>query len=138
MDKLHNITNHHKIGDGYKRKKSSYFDFLSPKKLIMNAIRERLEGTGIIKLVLVFNTITDRYNVMLSKEDNSKLKLEIEEDEITMIKKIFVSKIVKAYAMKSDRFIKAVIIDVNFRDDDIKIFIEDMNSEVEFFDYKLL
>ena len=130
-------TNSHEIGKGYKR--SPYImELFTPKKIIFNAIKDKLSGTGIIKLVLVFNVITDRYNIMLSKEDNKTLKLKIEEDEITMIKKLFVRKIENKYKEVSDKIIKDIIIEVDFRTEDIKIFIQDMNDEVERFDYKII
>jgi thymidylate kinase len=131
-----NHTNHKERG-GYKRP-SILSNFLSPKKIIIDAIRNRLEGTGIIKMILYFNIKTDKYNVMLSNRDNGKMKLDIEQDDITKIKRIFVNRVQKKFEELSDKEIKAIIIDVNFDEDDIKIFIEDMKSNVELFNYKIL
>jgi hypothetical protein len=110
-------------------------DAFTPKNAIFNALKDKLEGTGIIKLVLVFNIQTDKYNVMLSKKDNTSLKLDIQEDEITMVKKILINRIVKKYREDSDKEIKCVIIQVHIEEEDMKVFIMNNKEEVELFNY---
>jgi len=110
---------------------------LTPKYIIMNAIKDRLEGTGIIKLVLIFDIITDKYTIHVSKNDNSSMKLNIEKDEITLLKKLFINKVERKYRESSDKDIKAVIVQLNFEADDIQVFIEDSKENVEKFEYKL-
>jgi len=108
---------------------------LNPKRIIFDAVKTKLEGTGIVKLVLVFNVKTDKYNVMLSKEDNSSMKLDIEQDEITLVKKVLVNKIQKKYEQTSDKEINSIIVQMDIKNDDIKIFIEDTKKEVEQFNF---
>lgn len=131
-------TNNHETGKGYKRGASILLGALTPKKVILEAIKSRLEGTGITKLVLIFNVQTDKYNVMLSKEDGGSIKLDIEKYDITKIKKIFVNRVYRKFQEKSDKEIKAVIIEVNLSIDDIRIFMQDEKDNVELFDYKML
>ena len=107
----------------------------TPEKLIFRAIKSKLEGTGIIKIMLVFNVKTDKYNIMLSKEDNTSMKLEIEENEISMLKKMFISKIEKKYNSESKKEINSVILQMDIVTDELKVFIEDTNKEVQQFNY---
>ena len=110
-------------------------NIFTPEKLIFKAIKSKLEGTGIIKIMLVFNVKTDKYNIMLSKEDNTSMKLVIEENEISVLKKMFISKIEKKFNSKSKKEINSVILQVDIVTDELKIFIEDSNKEVEQFNY---
>jgi len=110
-------------------------NLFTPEKLIFRAIKSKLEGTGIIKIMLVFNVKTDKYNIMLSKEDNTSMKLEIEENEISMLKKMFISKIEKKYNSESKKEINSVILQMDIVTDELKVFIEDTNKEVQQFNY---
>lgn len=110
-------------------------NIFTPKKIIFDTIKRKLEGTGIVKLVLVFNVKTEKYNIMLSKEDNSHLKLDIEENEMNMVKRMFISKIQRKYEKESTKEIKCLILQMDFPTEDIKIFVEDISGEVELFNY---
>lgn len=111
------------------------FDSFTPKRIILNAIKDKLEGTGIKKLVLVFNIKTDKYNVMLSMSDDKSMKLNIEQDEITMLKKLFVTRIHKKFQEQFDNEVKCIILQIELEHDDFKIFIEDIKDEVILFNY---
>lgn len=108
----------------------------TPEKLIFRAIKSKLEGTGIIKIILVFNVKTNKYNIMLSKEDNTNMKLEIEENEINMLKKMFISKIEKKYLETNKKEIESIILQMDIIADDLKIFIEGTDKNVEQFIYQ--
>lgn len=110
-------------------------EMFTPKKIIFNALKSKLEGTGIIKLVLVFNVQTDKYNIMLSKEDNSSMKLELAENEMSMLKKMFIKKIENKYYEESNKEIQSIILQLCFLTDDIKVFIQDIEGKVELFNY---
>jgi hypothetical protein len=131
-------TNYHEIGKGYKRGDSKLLDRLKPKNIILDAIRSRLEGTGITKLILIFNTQTDKYNIMLSKDDGGSIKLDIEKDDITKIKKVFINRIYKKYQEQYNKDIKAIIIEINLTIDELKVLTQDLKDNVELFDYKLI
>ena len=131
-------TNYHEIGKGYKRGDSKLLDRLKPKNIILDAIRSRLEGTGITKLILIFNTQTDKYNIMLSKDDGGSIKLDIEKDDITKIKKVFINRIYKKYQEQFNKDIKAIIIEINLTADELKVLTQDLKDNVELFDYKLI
>ena len=110
-------------------------NILTPKFLIFKVLKNKLEGTGIVKIVLVFNVKTNKYNIMLSKEDNKSMKLEIEENEINMLKRMFISKIEKKYNSENKKEINSIILQMDLQNDDLKIFIEDKDKNVELFNY---
>jgi hypothetical protein len=107
------------------------FSNFTPKNIILNAVRDRLAGSGITKLTFVFSTIEDKYNVLLSQTDGKAMHVAIEKDDITKIKKIFVSRIHKKFQEISDKEIKAIIIEINLelKDDEIKIFTQDIDRK---------
>ena len=121
-----------------KGRKSYIRPMFSAKRIILDAVRDRLKSSGVSRLVLVFNVLNDEYNVMVKNKDNSNLKLDIEKNEITMIKKIFVNRIQRKFEETSNKDIKAIIIQIDLEldiDDAISIFIQDVRNEVEKFIY---
>lgn len=110
-------------------------NIFTPKALIFKAIKGKLEGTGIIKVILYFNVKEDAYNIMVGKKDGSGIKLEIGDNEISMLKKMFISKIVKKYKEDNSKEIYAIILQMKFETEEIKIFIEDKDKNVELFNY---
>ena len=108
---------------------------LKPKDILLSAIREKCEGTGIVKIVLVFNIVEDKYNVMFAKEDDTSVKVDIEEKEINFIKKIFIGRIVKLWKMNNDDEIKAVILQFDLKENSLGIFIENTKGKIIKFDY---
>jgi hypothetical protein len=110
-------------------------NIFTPEKIIFRVLKSKLEGTGITNIMLVFNVKTDRYNIMLSKQDNTSMKLEIEENEISMLKKMFISKIEKKYKEKHNSEIVSIILQINIVSDEMKVFIEDIKKEVQLFNY---
>src|SRR5665647_642776 len=110
-------------------------NIFTPKNLIFRAIKSKLSGTGIVKIILVFNVKTNKYNIMLSKEDNKSMKLEIEENEINMLKRMFISKIEKKYNSENKKEIQSIILQMDLLNDDLKVFVEDEKKNVELFNY---
>ena len=110
-------------------------DRLTPKNIILDAIKTKLEPEGISKLVLIFNVMTDKYNVMLSKEDGGRLKLDLEEKEVNMIKKMFIEKIKTKFSEESQNEIKNIIIELDLKESVFKVFIEDINEDVTKLDF---
>ena len=116
-------------------KKFAAFDMLKPKNIIMNAIKDRLQGTGVVKLVLIFGVETDHYKVMVSNTEGKAMKIEVTEDELTTIKKLFIKRIVNSYTMKFDEPIKDVIIQIDIEKEQFELFIQNPKDEVIKFDY---
>lgn len=112
-----------------------FSDMLSPKKIIFDAINDKLNDTSIVKIMMIFNVKEDKYNVLLAKEDNSSLKLNLEEKEINLIKKVLLTKIQRKIDQEFNRDVKAIIIELNFKEDDFKIFVQDIFDNVTKFDY---
>jgi hypothetical protein len=110
-------------------------DSLMPKNIILNAIKDKMEGTGVIKISMIFNVETDKYTVIITDKDNKKTKVHLESNEINMIKKVFISRIVKKYKENTFDDIRNVIIQIGLNDSLLEIFIEDITGEVKQFNY---
>jgi hypothetical protein len=107
----------------------------TPKELIIDAVVSQLAKNDIEKLVLSFNVMNDKYSVFMSSTKAEKCKLDIGENEVNVIKKIFINKIGKAYKTQSDNEIKNIIIEINVTQKDFKVFIETPFGKVEQFNY---
>jgi len=103
---------------------------ISYKSLLFNAVKEKLKGTGINKIVLQFFIETDQYNVYLSQDTNHSYKADVTEEEATKLKKILINKIVRKIQAEHDEELKSVIIQMNFTEESFEIFYEDIKDKV--------
>jgi hypothetical protein len=111
-------------------------DQLMPKNIILNAIRDKMEGTGVKKISMIFNVTTDIYTVILTDKEDKKTKVPMETNEINMIKKVFISRIIKKYKESTFDEIRNVIIQIGLDDSNLlEVFIEDTIGEVKQFNY---
>jgi hypothetical protein len=111
------------------------FDMLKPKNIILSAIKEKLQGTGVTKLTLVFSVETDHYNIMVSNAEGKAMKIDITQDDLTTIKKLFIKRIVNSWNMKYDDEIKNVIIQVDLEKSSLELFIQTPKDDVLKYDY---
>jgi hypothetical protein len=114
-------------------------NLLNPKNIILNAVKSKLVGTGIVKITMVFNIIDDKYTILMTDEKGEKTKSPLVENEISMIKKMFISKIQKKFESTSEEKIKSVVIQIDFNEanDDVKVnvYIEDIKEKVTKLDF---
>jgi hypothetical protein len=115
----------------------SITEMMSPKTIIFDAVKQKCEGTGITKLVLYFSVKEERYNLMMAKEDNSSFTIDIDKKDVSLIRKVLIGKIQRRYEEYNDRELKAIIVQMNLKDDKIEIFTEDIFDNVHIFDYSL-
>jgi hypothetical protein len=108
---------------------------LNPKSIILNAIKSKLEGTGIVHIVVIFNVQTDKYTILLTDKDDKRMNFDIDENEVSIIKKMFISKITKKFSSESDKTIKSVIIKIDVEAELLDVFIEDTEEQVTKFNY---
>ena len=130
-----------KINSWVTRKKdrmTSVLTDLTFKRVIIDAIKSKLDGTGINKMILVFSLLDDKYSVMLLKDNYESMKLDIEKDDITKIKKLLISRIHSKYQALYDKEIKAIIIEIDLDIEDLRILTQDMKDNVEVFNYKMM
>jgi hypothetical protein len=110
-------------------------NLFSPKDIILNAIKDKLLGTGITKVTVVFDLKTDRYSLLFTDESGKKNNIELLDNEISIVKKVFIKKIVKKYKQTSNKEIKSVILRINFdqvtEKVDLYLFIETIDKNVE-------
>ena len=119
-------------------KKINLMERFTFKNILLDAIKQRLEGTGITKMILIFNITNNTYNVMLQNENNSSMKLNIEKDDVTKLKFMFVDKIIKKYYEMNTKEIKSLIIQINLSINDIQLFTQDLKDNIEAFSFKQL
>lgn len=109
----------------------------TPKGIILEAIKSKLEPFGITKVMLLFSCETDLYNIAVSNTEGKSMKIDITEDEINTIKKMFINRIKQAWLSQYDIEPKNIIVQINLTDDKntLQIFITDFNDKVLKFDY---
>jgi hypothetical protein len=112
---------------------------LNPKSIILNAIKSKLEGTGIEHILVVFNVLTDKYTILLTDKDDKRMNFDIDENEVSIIKKMFINKIIKKFSETNKKDIKSVIIKIDFvigvEDELLDVFIESTDCNVTKFNY---
>ena len=108
---------------------------LNPKSIILNAIQSKLEGTGIEHILVVFNILTDKYTVLLTDKDNKRMNFDIDENEVSIIKKMFINKIIKRFSENSNKSIKGIIIKIDVVKELIDVYIEDTGAEIIKFNF---
>lgn len=108
---------------------------LNPKNIVLNAIQSKLEGTGIEKIIIVFNVLTDKCTILLTDKDDKRLNFDIDENEVSIISKMFINKIIKKFKKESDTEINSVIIRIEANESILDVFIENTKLEVSKLNY---
>lgn len=109
--------------------------FLTPKSIILGAIKDRLAGTGISFITLIFPVDSDTgYNIMVKNESGETLSFTLEKSDITMIKKLFIKRIINKWNENFDIEPKSIIIQINTIKESIEVFINDFKEIVHKFD----
>lgn len=109
---------------------------LTPKSIILEAIKQKLKPYGVTKVFLLFSCVNDSYNLAVSNTESKSMKIEITEDEITKIKSLFINRIKKAWLKHYDIEPKDIIIQIDLNKDvKLEIFIQDFAEKVHKFDY---
>lgn len=108
---------------------------LTPKKILFDAIYDKLKETDITKITLIFILETDKYNIMLSTAEGKNTKLDITFDEITTIKKLFIRRIVSKWNERYNDEPKIVVIEVDVIKKELNVFIENKDKQLMKFDY---
>jgi hypothetical protein len=116
-----------------KKTQSSLGNMFNPKHIIFDAVKKRLVGTGINKLVLYFNVLNNKYNVMLSTNEDRHLKLDIEQDEITMLRKVLINKLHTTAQQNMSAKVKAIIISIDLSKESFDTYVEDEKENVTVF-----
>lgn len=113
----------------------SIADSLNPKNMFFNAIGRKLKDQGIEKIVMIFNVITDKYDIMVRNTEGGKLKIDITDSQITLLKKMFLNKIIKKFSIDfPDVEIQKIILQVNLNENEFEVFIEDQKQKITKFE----
>ena len=106
-------------------KKNSF----STKDLILSAIKNKLEGENIGKLLLNFSLHSDEYTFHVKPLDSEKAILfEVDKSDTSMIKRIFVSKI-KRKIINIENY-KTIMVLFDLSKDEIEMYLTDNKDEV--------
>lgn len=110
--------------------------FITPKKIILDAIKTRLNRSGCIKMILSFPIDEDNYTIMLKNETGETTNVNLDKSDISLIKKIFISRIVSSWNEKNpDIEPKRIQVLINIIDESIDAFITDYKEKVYKFDF---
>jgi len=104
---------------------------LNPKEIILDAIKSKLKGTGVEKIIMSFNISDEKYKCFITNIDNERINFDVEKNDISLIKKMFISKIVKKYKSESDKEVKSIIIQIVISSGSIKSFVESTDGKTE-------
>lgn len=109
-------------------------ELFTPKTIIFNAIKDKLTGTGIEEINLIFNIINDKYDIVLTNKDHQHLKMPISEDEINMIKRLLIRKITQKFQKENNKDIVNVVIQIKFYEKidkvELEVFIDTTDKEI--------
>jgi len=98
---------------------------LTPKNLLFGALKEKLGKQGIDKIILEFFMDSSKYNLYLRSEVNGALKLDLSENEINTLKKLFITRINDKIKEKYDKTPEKVILHYNVKNSVLEVYFND-------------
>ncbi len=111
-------------------KKKSLID---PKNLIIDSLKSQLENDNIQKMILNLSLHDNNYSVHIKPAESNKVMVyKMERSEITMIKRMFVSKI--KHKIQNPENYKSIMLVIDLNKDDFELYLYDNNSEVTKFE----
>jgi hypothetical protein len=109
---------------------------LNPKNMFFAAIGRKLKDQGVEKIIMIFDVITDKYDIRVTNVDNKSMKVDIEDNQISLLKKLFLNKITKKYDKDfPDSKVKKIIVQINLNVNEFEVYIEDYKDIVTKFNY---
>jgi hypothetical protein len=119
--------------------KNEFKDFkfnLSPKKLVINAIKSKLSGHNIERIILTFSLIDeDRYNIAVKPLDDKEIvSFILTPKDTSLLKKIFVTKIYRTLQNPEDY--KAIILQCDLKTEDFDIFLQNKKNDVTKYEFQ--
>jgi hypothetical protein len=109
---------------------------LNPQNMFFAAIGRKLKDQGVEKIIMIFDVITDKYDIRVTNVDNKSMKVDIEDNQISLLKKLFLNKITKKYDKDfPDSKVKKIIVQINLNVNEFEVYIEDYKDIVTKFNY---
>jgi hypothetical protein len=115
---------------------------LNPKNMFFAAIGRKLKDQGVEKIIMIFDVITDKYDIRIHVPDpeiegaKKSMKIDIEDNQISLLKKLFLNKITKKYDKDfPDNKVKKIIVQINLNVNEFEVYIEDYKDIVTKFNY---
>ena len=100
-------------------------EMLTPKNILFNALKSKLEGQGIDKIILEFFMDSSKYNLYLRSEANGALKIDLTENEINTLKKLFITRINQKIIEKYDKTPEKIMLTYNVRNSVMEVYFTD-------------
>lgn len=111
-------------------------ELLTPKKIMFDAIKSKMAQFDIHKLTLIFNIETDVYSVLCSSKEDKTLRIEIQKDEITLLKKMLINKITRKLDETQKGRYDSIIIQINIEEQKFEVFYHNKeNKDVYKFEF---
>ena len=108
---------------------------MTPKTIIITALKSKLEGTGIEKVIFTFWLETNKYDLLVRNATGETMNIEISDNEINTIKTIFINKVVKQWNRQYSHPATGVIIQFNVETETLELFIHDDKKDIYKFDF---
>jgi hypothetical protein len=115
--------------------KNDLIDLFTPKRLIFEAVKEKLQGKGINKISFIYVIDKNEYHVMLSQANDKPLQLEVGKDEISLLKRFVIGKIKRKIDQEMNIDYTTMIFQMDLVNDKIDVFIEDIFKNVHKVNY---
>ena len=112
---------------------ANLLEALTPKNILLNTLKDKLGEFGITKLIMYYVIPDEKFNVMLSAGEGNTLKLDINEKELSIVKRLYIRRILTKWEkLYPTQVPHAVImqIDLSVTEDQIQVFIENVNKQI--------
>ena len=106
---------------------------LTPKNIILNSLTSKLEGTGVIKIIAIFNVDCTEHNVIVKYENGTSDSLELDKKELNTVKMLMIKRIVRAWKKSYEEIPDKIIIQIDIESEKLDTYIEDITGKVLLF-----
>jgi hypothetical protein len=109
---------------------------LNPKSIVYHAIKSKLEGTGVTSMIFIYYLETDKFNLMVQNAANENMKIDIDSNDINLLKKMYLSRLVSKWKeLNPNDEPKNIIIQFDVKNESFELFIETKKCDVLKFEY---
>lgn len=108
---------------------------LNPKRIVIDTIKNKLEGSGVVSMIFIYYLESDKYNLMVQNSANKNLTIDIDSKDINLLKKMYLNRLVSKWKEISNDEPKNVIIQFDIQAETFELFIENKKNEVLKFEY---
>ena len=109
-------------------------NLFDPKEMIVKNITAKLKEENISKLLLVFSLHNDKYSAdFLPIDSDKKISFDLEPEDTSMIKKVFVNKLKRKIENVEDY--ENILLLIDTKDEDFNLYLNDKIGNVTKFNF---